>query len=368
MPRSSLAEHSKPPYRDSRAIERVAWNFSTVASLRKALGSDLWPCTWAVDDNLYCAWGDGGGFDGNSDQIGRVSLGFARVSGVPVAGDPAAFHGKNIWGQVPYAQVQATFGGKISSLIAVDGALYGVGGLWIASNAYIASHQSEQGPLRALVKSLDLGRSWSVVAASDELSRGSFLNFGRNNAGSIDAYIYLYYQRAGDEAHIYLKRIRKDRLASGTVAAKDLQYLRRVNRHGHAVVWSARESDATPIFFDARNVTTPSVVYDAPLNRYLLTVGHYASGRQTDASPAQFGLFESPHPWGPWATVGYYDHWIDIPARSAGDFLGVQIPSKWISADGKTFWAVFSGTGIYDSFNLVEGVLTARRPWWRSIQ
>ena len=29
-------------------------------------------------------------------------------------------------------------------------------------------------------------------------------------------------------------------------------------------------------------------------------------------------------------------------------------PTKWISTDGRTRWMVFSGSGEYDSFNLVK--------------
>src|ERR1700735_3692934 len=71
-PASPTALLSSPPapYPQSHAIPAVSWDFSQ-STLRAAIGSDLWPCTWSRDDNLYCAWGDGGGFDGNDDQVGR---------------------------------------------------------------------------------------------------------------------------------------------------------------------------------------------------------------------------------------------------------------------------------------------------------
>jgi len=40
--------------------------------------------------------------------------------------------------------------------------------------------------------------------------------------------------------------------------------------------------------------------------------------------------------------------------------LSLRIPSKWLSPDGKTLWAVFSGLKSLDSFNLVKGVLSLR--------
>lgn len=359
---------SPPPYPPSRLIAGVKWNFTTIPSLRKAQGSDLWPCTWAADNNLYCAWGDGGGFDGNSDRIGRVSLGFARVTGVPTIGDPAAFGGKNIWGQLPYAEVQANFGGKVDSLIAINGLLYGVGGLWTNADSADPVHRSERGPHSALIRSADFGRSWMIIARSQELTQGSFLNFGRDDAYAIDAYVYSYYVRVGDNSHIYLTRIPKERLTSGNIGVADVRYFAGAGRGQHGTPWSSNESQAEAIFYDARHVLTPSVTYDVPLKRFLLTVGHLASDQGDAAGAGQMGLFESAHPWGPWATIGYYDHWDDLDAVPSGDFLGLQIPSKWISADGKVLWAVFSGPGIYDSFNVVQVVLTTRHHWWQGIR
>jgi hypothetical protein len=349
-----------------QAIVGVHWNFPLEQAGRKALGSDLWPCTWAADDDLYCAWGDGGGFDGNDDHIGRASLGFARVRGRPSVADPGAYVGSNIWGQRPYAEVQATFGGKVDSLIAVAGSLYATAWLWTAQDSADAVHQSERGPHEALICSRDLGRSWSVVSTARQLANGWFLDFGRDQAGAVDAYVYLYYQRAGDDRDIYLKRIPRDQLASGTVSAAQLRYVAAVSRHGDALSWSENEAQATPVFVDRRGAVTPSVVYDAPLNRYLLTVGHRLGSQATAESPAQVGLFAAPHPWGPWARVGYYQRWGNLQSVRTDDFLGLHIPSKWISKDGKQFWAVFSSVGAFDSFNVVEATLVTRHPWlWR---
>jgi hypothetical protein len=364
VPTALTVPHAQgqPPYRYSHLITGADWNLHSMQ--RRARGSDLWPCTWGPEDSLYCAWGDGGGFDGNDDRIGRVSLGFARLTGAPAVDTSATYFGKNIWGQVPYAEVQATFGGKVDSLIAIGGVLYAVGGLWTATNSPDPVQRSELGPLRALLLSRDLGKSWTIASTAPELTRGSFLNFGRDNATAIDAYVYLYYQRDGDDRRIYLKRIRRDRLQSPTVSAADLQYLSRVTRHGTAAAWSSNASDATAIFFDSRHALTPVVVYDAPLRRFLLTLGHDASGHDHVASIGSVGLFEAPHPWGPWSTIGYYDNWCGLGAVAEGDFLGLGIPTKWLSADGRTFWAAFSGPGNYDSFNLVQARLRTRHRWW----
>jgi len=45
----------------------------------KAEGSDNWPITWADDDNLYTAYGDGWGFEPKVEK--KLSLGFAKIIG-----------------------------------------------------------------------------------------------------------------------------------------------------------------------------------------------------------------------------------------------------------------------------------------------
>jgi len=364
LPLTGARQLSPAPYASSDTVVAVRWQFAPVSRQRRALGSDLWPCTWGADDALYCAWGDGGGFDGNDARNGRVSLGFAKVNGSPSAAEAAGLRGRNVWGQLPYAQVQADFGGKVDSMICVDGSLFAVGGLWTRSNTADPAHHSEVGPLRALMRSDDLARSWSIVTSAPGLSQGAFLNFGRDNRGRIDRYIYLYYQLPGDANRVYLKRIRDDRLTSRSPGERDLQYWHGTRFLGSVASWSPRQKDARPVFVDARGALTPAVVYDTPLKRFLLTIGHHPQDDSSAASAGQMGLFESRHPWGPWATVAYYDHWDGINSHANGDFLGLQIPSKWISPDGRSFWAVFSDVGAYDAFNFVQATLAVKAHWW----
>jgi hypothetical protein len=356
----SLVTTSQAPYPPSRRITAVTWDFSAGTKSRRALGSDLWPCTWARDDNQYCAWGDGGGFDGNDDNIGRVSLGFARVTGIPVADGESGFSGKNVWGAPFYAENSATFGGKVVSMVSIDGTLYAIGGFWTSENTEDPEHRSGSGPLHTLVWSSDLGKSWQVALWSTPSVLGTFLNFGRDNADAIDSYVYIYYVRSGDTQRVFLKRVAKDQLLADPSAPGVYQYLSAVTRHGGAASWSISESEARAIFRDPNNVDSPDVVYDHPLHRYLMTVGHYRSGFYSDSSIGQFGIFEGPHPWGPWSTIDYYDDWGHYGGTAAGDFLGMHMPNKWVGLDGKTRWFVFSGLHELDSFNVVRARFKTR--------
>jgi hypothetical protein len=348
------------PYPRSRVITQVSWDFSALETLRRAHGSDIWPCTWAADGNLYCAWGDGGGFDGDSDNVGRVSLGFARITGSPDLKNPGSFVGRNVWGAAPdYAESQATFGGKVATMISVNGVLYAHGSLWTHENTSDPEGHGSDGPLHTLIWSTDLGRTWQRAPwAGDRL--GTFLNFGQNNSGALDSFVYVYYNRPGDQSRIYLKRVLNTQLTSDPRAPGVYEYLTDVNAAGEAVSWSSVEADAGAVFTDP-NGAALEVVYDAPIGRFLLTSGHFPGGGDADSSAQRVGLFEGPHPWGPWSTVGYYDTWGNLGPESYGDYLGLRFPTKWISADGKTLWGVFSSLGRYDSFNLVNVRLRVAR-------
>ncbi len=349
------------PYPPSRYITALSWDFSPVTPARRALGSDLWPCTWARDDNQYCAWGDGGGFDGNDDHIGRVSVGIARITGGVERNGALQFVGKNVWGEPPYAEYPATFGGKISSLISVGGVLYATGGFWTSQNTPDPVHTSEQGPLNTLAWSLDLGKTWQLAPWSTASRLGSFIKFGRDNARALSHYVYLYYCRQADSQHVYLKRVPQDRLRSDPNTPGLYEYFTAVDAGGRGVSWSTQEAHASAIFFDANNVNGPEAVYDFKLHRFILTVGHFASGRESDLSVGQLGVFESPDPWGPWKTIGYYDDWGAFGPSAVGDFLGLHVLAKWIGVDGKTLWCIFSGVHGLDAFIIVKATLRTKR-------
>jgi hypothetical protein len=343
------------PYPRSLSINSVSWDFAPVVASRSAHGSDLWPCTWAKDWNLYCAWGDGGGFDGDDDHIGRVSLGFARISGKPATDGSLHVTAKNVWGALPYAENPATFGGKVTSLISVDSVLYAVGGFWTTENSTDPVQKGDRGPLDTLAWSTDFGKSWHIAPWSLSSPLGTFLNFGRDNAGAFDANVYLYYVRKDDGRSVFLKRVPKGRLQSDPAVSGSYQYFTGLDAHGQPT-WSGLELEARAIFFDANHVDSPEVVFDSGLHRYLMTVAH-ASESDRNSTIGQVGLFESPHPWGPWATIGYYEDWAAAWPSAGGEYLGLHVPPKWISTDGKTLWCIFSGLNDFDSFNVIKGKL-----------
>jgi hypothetical protein len=167
--------------------------------------------------------------------------------------------------------------------------------------------------------------------------------------------VYLYYQHNvnSDPANIYLRRALASKLTEDPGTAGHYEYFAGTDSTG-AALWTSTEANALAVFTDtnvpAGSYSGVGVIYDAPIGRYLLLAFH---GDYT----GQIGLFEGPTPWGPWGTVDYEDDWGGFN-ETAGWGNGIQFPTKWISGDGRDLWAVFSGTRVFDSFNVAALTLT----------
>jgi hypothetical protein len=324
-------------------IAGITWHWKTHRTA--APGSDLWPVTWAADGNLYTAWGDGGGF-GGTDQDGRVALGFARLKG-----PPERFTGTNInGGKNPEHRASFPRQGKTGGMLAVGDRLYA----WLNT-------QNGRWPDvdQTLIWSDDRaatwkGSAWVFPKGKGRFKPATFLNFGKGYAdlpAGLQGHLYFYGQRQGEETKTYLGRApvhqvqdrRMYEFFSGLVRGKPL--------------WSSDPGKAIPVFVDAnRTGDLVTVVYVPALRRYLLTCFHQG--------PGQLGVFDGPQPWGPWTTVAYESRWGRMGADGVG--LTCSFPAKWMSADGRTLWCVFSvygkgarqGINAHDRFNLVKATLT----------
>ena len=332
----SASQAEPPPYPPSAVIKKITWHPGTLVSA--APGSDLWPVTWGSDGYVYTSWGDGGGFGGtNSD--GRVSMGFARIEGAPE--DYVAINingGRN-------SQHSASFPskGKTGGIVFVDGVLYA----WL-------NRQDETWPSvnHSLIWSSDRGATWKESSwkwpkGQGKFKPNTFLQFGRDYTGARDDYVYFYGRNEaawGKKAHGYLGRVHRTKLKT-----RDAYKFFAGLGADTTPTWSSDANDRKPHFTDPAGVEGIQVVYNAAIRRYLLTVHRGDQGT--------LGIFDAPEPWGPWTTVAYYDNWLDLKGTGAGrEMLFINIPTKWISADGKTLWVIF--TGGQDRFNLVQASLS----------
>lgn len=284
------------------------------AVFRAAKGSDNWPATWADDDALYAAYGDGWGFE--PKRKGKLSLGLVRVTG-----EPGNIKGVNLSAQTAEQTGDGPRGKKASGMLMVDGTLY-----MLARNARNAQ----------LAWSSDHGANWTWCDWTFATSFGcpTFLNFGRNYAGARDDYVYLLspdndsaYRPSNDTV---LARVPRDKLATLDAYA----FFAGLGQDGNPK-WSDDVAERRAVLSNPGRCYRTGISYNAGLERYILVQTHGSKGGLT--------VFDAPEPWGPWSIVYNADRWDIDPGESA------SFPAKWMSADGRTMHLLFSGN---DSFSV----------------
>jgi hypothetical protein len=101
-----------------------------------------------------------------------------------------------------------------------------------------------------------------------------------------------------------------------------------------------------------------NVTYNPGLKRYLLVMplpgrnSRDKAGRVDTRASGGLAVFDAPEPWGPWTTAYFAETWDVGPGDSA------VFPSKWMSADGRNLYLVFSGD---DSFSVRKAVIEPGR-------
>jgi CubicO group peptidase (beta-lactamase class C family) len=326
----SAVKPAGPPYPPSPVIKGITWAPASTI-IRRAKGGDNWPMTWGDDDVLYTAYGDGNGFEPFVPK--KLSIGFSKVTGNPPAFQGVNFTAKN--GEFPG---DGRSGRKASGILMIDGVLY-----LLARNLDNAQ----------LAWSRDHGATWTWADWKFTTSFGcpTFLNFGKNYAGARDEYVYVY---SPDNASAYeaadrmvLARVRKDR-----ITRQDAYEYFAGTGAGGAARWSAKVAERAAVFTNRGNCYRGGVTYNAALGRYLwCQILPHSTHPQGMRFQGGFGIYDAPEPWGPWTTVFFAETWDVGPGESS------SLPTKWMSADGKTVHLVFSGD---DHFSVRQATLQTK--------
>lgn len=302
------------PYPASEAIREVRFGPPSTI-VRKAFDSDNWPITWAEDGNQYTAYGDGRGFAPYTEK--KIGLGYARIVGA--APD---WVGVNIRSESGENVGMGPRGRKASGMLSLDGVLY----MW-ARNAGNAQ----------LAWSTDHARNWTWADWRFTTSFGypTFLNYGQDYAGARDEHVYVYSHDA-DSAYepadaMVLARVPRDRIRERDA----YQFYTGVDGAGQAE-WSRDIERRSPVFVHPGLCRRSGISYSASLGRYLWW--QQRSEEDVDTRfQGGFGIYDAPEPWGPWTTAYFTLEW-DTGPGEMGSF-----PTKWMSADGRVCYLVFSG-------------------------
>lgn len=342
---AAMALASAPAYSAPYPASVVIIGISFDASTHQfgAVGSDNWPITWADDNNQYNSGADGNGFTGNQ----RSSLIVSRIDG-----PKDAYQGTDIW-ESAVSRGDGPDDGKSYGIISVEGDLY----MWVSPGS------NKIGYLYSKVwKSTDKGRNWSDSGwqfdGLDAFGPGNhgfinptFLQFGQDYQGSRDNFVYIYANELEDTDNLQVQtpgEVTLMRVPKTQITVRSAyEFFTGLDNNGNPT-WSTDIRQRQPVFQDSNGVGwNLSVSYDAPLGRYLLTTEH----KQTFNS--NIGIFDAPTPWGPWTTV-LYEKWSVAGTGSQSHFFW-NFSNKWLSADGKNFVMISTGTGDQDRWNTIEG-------------
>ena len=325
---------------------------------------DTWYPSWAADDKLYSPWTDGGCWrlDGSVESIwsGEGNGEFARTGqGVIEGHDPLDLKvyslGTHVASALPYHGRY-----PCGSLVYHGVWYYGTYCLDPSGEAAygpMTINWPWMGPFVGFRVSTDYGRSWKETPLTPakplfgetgingfpvRIGSPHFVDFGKDMRDSPDGKAYLVAHGAdpsdtkwrfwndswitGDE--IYLLRVTP---APETIndASKYEFYAGRDAQGGP--VWTGDFARIKPLLEWNNAMGCVTVTYDAPLKKFLMAV---TDGGNTCAKMATY-LLESDSLTGPWKLVSYMK---DFGEQA----YFVNIPSKFISADGRTAWLLYS--------------------------
>lgn len=351
-----------PPYEKSDYIKEVLLD-----KFRYHCGEgDMWPLTWAENDEIYAGAGDNKGCPMNLwkistlknywNQSGKVLPDVLSNSGSWTAeminGNPVNIEKYCTHPEAPFI--------KPAGILDVEGVLYlAVEAQNYGDNPLFNRQRNHHG---WIVTSDDGGKTFNQEATSSHFFEGKlyschFLQFGRGYRGARDSYVYAYFPYDRENGRSYwenndallLGRVPKDRILERG------QWEFYCSQEGKKPEWTSDEEKAEPVFVYEKMTGSDHVVYNAGIQRYIL--GNYSfideegyprpihQMKYPESHISQLTLYEAPEPWGPWKLFYQDDNW-----GTYGDYQP-NFPTRWITENGKIMFMVSSGS--WDDYNFV---------------
>ena len=356
-------ESPRPPVK----IKEVRRLENTVARLGG--DGDNWHMTWTADDRVVAGLCDGAARPWPNVPHRPFNSRLISIRGVPPKLDFADTPGypELLYGQK--ARESSRYYGF--GILAVDDTIYqflstpdrgfenkppqprfvGAKLIYSPDNGHTWHNQDGSTPVRWEVWE---DRSQENMAffkePGDAFSLLTVLQMGKAYVQNKDGYVYIYSPNGSTEGtmnQLVLCRVPKDRIRD----------------RGAYEFFAARRPDGTAEWskdIAARRVVQtfpsgwvntkvhpyawhPSVVYDEPLKLYLMA--NWGMGCAPDGTwfgkSSYLGFWSAPHPWGPWTQIHEEKEWMPAGDRAAHAYQP-QIAPKWIAADGKSFWLVWT--------------------------
>ncbi len=335
---------SKPPkdcpFEPSKQFSGVAFT----GPHRVYTTADTWYPSWASDGALYSPFTDGRvGKMGSHSGPKNWTTGHAKITG----DDPL--------------QLEVTALGLHKASAEPYGGRYPCGslvhdGVWYYGTYCLDKKQYPwdiMGPFVGFRISKDFGKTWTDTpytpskplfgesgkdGAKIKMGSPHVVDFGRNMEHSPDGKMYLVGHGAtrpeaacswisGDQ--VYLARVKPSALRVND--ASKYEFFAGHDRAGEPV-WVKDFAEIRPLLEWNDRLGCVTVTYNAPLRKYLLCV---TDGGESGLGAYDTMILEADRITGPWRLVTFMEKFGD-------QAYFVNVPSKFIGADGRTAWLCYS--------------------------
>lgn len=338
----------------------------TTALLKANMGAFI--PTWSADGEQYLAIGEGSDFDAPREKsfYGAVY----RLLGNP---PDATLEALPAYPAMPLHLMPNEYAeARCGGVLAIGSRIYSI--IFTPNRPYIEADGSFASDWRwelasKIIYSDDSGRTWRNSDGSYPVRRDkwedrdennslfydepyrftSFLQMGKGYEDNKDGYVYLYGLREGEE--MILARVR-----TANILHRDAYQFFAGFHGGGDATWSKDIGKVATVFqFPSGWKSTKdddgmvpagwnfSAVYNRPLNLYMMVgqgTGSGSDGGWHGKSP-YLGFWVAPTPWGPFRQIHEDQAW-KVNDRDSSRPYNPQIPPKWISADGRSFWITWS--------------------------
>jgi hypothetical protein len=329
---------------------------------------DLWPITWADDDEMYAAVSDTLGCPEGLYKRGR-NVAVARVTGSPGSPSIHILNPMEQFGEALSYEGEGEDRGswKGSGLTCVEGKLY------LAAFHHRYAFEMKRYPWYSatnsrLLCSEDHGASWThfseFPAFPSPFGNPSFVQFGKNNEQADDEYVYAVSAAEGrweNNDSVILGRARRDRILS----TGSWTYFAGVDSGVPA--WGEIGAAARIVKADGRIGSGPEVVWHPESDSFLMATSSYpdltAGLRSFEDSitachtRSEFTILQASVLWGPWRVV------YQGPGTGTVDYVP-RLPCKWLG--GKKGQAVIVSAGNFERRNRLEdhyGFVVGKLEW-----